>query len=120
MANLNRDLTVIRHMQKICSEVEKTLNRYGRNIELFRTDTDFRDSISMKIFQIGELSNHLTDAYKDETKNEMAWFQLIGMRNRFAHGYYTMDLDIIYETAVSSIPILNSFCLKEISRLSER
>ena len=50
----------------------------------------------------------------------MAWFQLIGMRNRFAHGYYTMDLDIIYETAVSSIPMLNSFCLKEISRLSER
>ena len=45
-----RDFTILKHMQKYCEEIEKTINRFGNKIENFKNDNDYRDSISMKIF----------------------------------------------------------------------
>ena len=35
---------------------------------------------------------------------------MIGMRNRFAHGYDGMDEDIIWVTATEYIPELKNYC----------
>ena len=64
-----RDITILKHMLKYCNEIEKTINRFGSEIENFKKDNDYKDSLSMKIFQIGELANHLTDEYLEMTKN---------------------------------------------------
>jgi len=40
-----------------------------------------------------------------------------GMRNRIAHGYFDIDLDIVWQTVVKAIPDLNdraSRLLKEL------
>lgn len=37
---------------------------------------------------------------------EIEWQQIIGMRDRAAHGYLTLDMNIIWETVQSSIPDL--------------
>ena len=68
----------------------------------------------MKIFQIGELANHLTDEYLEETKNEMNWNAIRGMRNRFEHGYGKMDLNKIFYTATEDIPVIKEFLEKQI------
>ena len=43
----------------------------------------------------------------------MPWKQIIGMRNRKVHGYYTINFEIVWRTAIESIPELKSYC-KEI------
>ena len=113
----NRDVTVLKHMLKYCNEIGNTINRFGNDIEIFKADNDYKDSLSMKIFQIGELANHLTDEYLEETKNEMNWNAIRGMRNRFAHGYGKMDSTKIFYTAVEDIPVVKEFIQKQLNNI---
>lgn len=110
----NRDFTILKHMLKYCDEISKTVERFGRKLDDFKNDNDYKDSLSMKIFQIGELANHLTDEYLEETKNEMNWNAIRGMRNRFAHGYGKMDLSKIFYTAIEDIPVIKEFLEKQL------
>ena len=64
------------------------------------------------MFQIGELANGLSVGFLKEY-NKISWKQIIGMRNRIVHGYDTINLEIVWNTAVESIPELKSYC-KEI------
>ena len=111
----NRDITVLKHMLKYCKEIEATINRFGNDIEMFKLDNDYKDSLSMKIFQIGELANHLTDEYLEKTKNDMNWNAIRGMRNRFAHGYGKMDTTKIFYTAAEDIPIVRDFIERQLN-----
>ena len=73
----------------------------------------------MKIFQIGELTKELDKNYKDfiqETENKIQWKNIIRMRERFAHHYGDMDLDIIFNTAMQDIPVLKEFIQKELEK----
>jgi len=104
------DLDRIRHMRQYCLDISKTVKRCSNSFEIFLEDTDFYNSISMSIMQIGELVGSLSDEFRDSTRNEMPWGMIRGMRNHFAHGYATMDKSEIWETATKDIPNLLSFC----------
>ncbi len=41
-----------------------------------------------------------------ETHSEVPWRNMRGMRNRIAHGYFEIDLDIVWETVSSALPEL--------------
>lgn len=60
----------------------------------------FKIQYLIKSFQIGELVNHLSSEYLNETQNEINWSDIRGMRNRFAHGYFEMDKKVIFNTAL--------------------
>ena len=45
--------------------------------------------------------------------SKILWKQIIGMRNRIVHGYDTINLEIVWNTAIESIPELKEYC-KEI------
>lgn len=112
----SRDISILKHMLRYCNEINKTVERFGNDINTFENDNDYKDSLSMKIFQIGELANHLTDEYLEETKNEMNWNAIRGMRNRFAHGYGKMDLSKIFYTAIEDIPVIKEFLEKKLTK----
>ena len=73
----------------------------------------------MKIFQIGELVKELGKIDKkfiETTVEQVPWNDIIRMRERFAHHYGEMKLEIIFTTATSDIPKLKSFIKKELKR----
>lgn len=117
MNNLNRNLTVLLHMKEYCEQIDKTFDMFGKDIEDFNCNVIFRNAISMPIFQIGELVNHLTSDYLEATQDNINWNEVRGMRNRFAHGYYDMDYSIIFDTAIKDIPVIKEFINKEIQKL---
>lgn len=54
---------------------------------------------------IGEAASHVTT----ETRNnypQVAWREIVGMRNRIVHDYVGVDLDIVWETVVTVLPDL--------------
>ncbi|MCL2860448.1 MAG: DUF86 domain-containing protein [Oscillospiraceae bacterium] len=113
----DRNISILKYILKYCKQVEETLNTYGEGKDDFFNNHDFKDSISMKVFQIGELANNLTKEYRAETSDEINWHEISGMRNHFAHGYIKMDINRIWDTATNDIPVLKRFCIKEIKRL---
>lgn len=117
MSNLDRKTTILLHIQKYCTEIGENLDFFGKDFNTFENNNIFRDSISMKIFQIGELTKELEKVdknYIEETKQYISWQSIIRMRERFAHHYGEMDLNIIFNTAIEDIPVLNKFLQNEL------
>lgn len=104
------DLQRIEHIREYCAAIEGTIARYGRSFEAFDADPDYQRSVSFSILQIGELSAGLSQAYKEQTAARIQWGPIKGMRNLVAHSYGTMDREIIWETALTDIPVLKAFC----------
>ena len=117
MVKLNRDITVLLHMKKYTEEITM-LNLADTSYNEFVDNYVLRNSISMDLMQIGELANHLSQEYFEETKNKMNWGAIKGIRNHFVHGYFSMDYKIIFDTAINDIPEFQRKLNEEIKRLN--
>ena len=72
-----------------------------------RTDLDDDRKLSLAIIKsieiIGEAASKVSEARKAENDN-IPWRDIIGMRNRLSHGYFDVNLDIVWETLQTDIP----------------
>lgn len=114
----DKDIQILEHILRYCNKIEKTVSRFGKDFDAFRSDADYMDSISMNLLQIGELAGRFSDAYVQATKDMMDWRAIKGMRNLFAHNYGAMDIERIWETALEDIPVLKAYCEGQLPRQS--
>ena len=82
-------------------------------------NSDYYDSVSMKLMQIGELCGGLSPEFKQETKDRLPWGAIRGMRNFFAHNYISMDKSIIWDAATIDAPIVLAFCKQIIAEYAD-
>lgn len=116
MANLGRDLTILLHIKGYCKEVAETLDLINRDFKKFNESFIIKNSLCMDLLQIGELTNRISSEYLEQTKNEMNWNAIRGMRNRLAHEYLKINYDIVFDVSMNDIPILDTFITKEINK----
>ena len=109
MALSVRDLTIIQKILDYCGEIEDAHNCFGRSFAAFKENSVYRNAVSLCLMQIGELSNHLSEDFK-ETHGSIPWNQIRGMRNVVAHEYGHIDVSIVWETATEDILIIQAFC----------
>ena len=98
----------------ILLQIVKRCNRIIDKISVITQDDfikndDVKEVICFNLFQIGELANGLSEEFIKEY-NGSPWKQIVGMRHRIVHGYDTINLDIVWNTAVDSIPSLKEYC----------
>jgi uncharacterized protein with HEPN domain len=81
-------------------------------IENFTDDIEYEDMMEDKKLQyalvhllevIGEAANQVSDDYK-QNHNMVPWTKMIGMRNRLAHGYFSINMTIVWDTVKEDIP----------------
>lgn len=62
----------------------------------------------LNIVVIGEAATKLADEYPEFVSQHPAvqWKSMRGMRNRMAHGYFDINLDIVWDTVKLSLPDL--------------
>lgn len=104
------DYQRIQHIQRYCKDIRGFIARFGANFDTFSQDRAYFNAVSMCILQIGELANGLSPAFREETKEQMPWDMVRGMRNWLTHAYAEMDENVIWETAMHDIPKLLEFC----------
>ena len=107
---MSPDLQRLEHIRDYCVEIQKTIDRYGKSFDIFDRDPDYQRSVSFCILQIGELSGRLSPEFREATADRIQWGPIKSMRNLVAHSYGSMSRDIIWETAVTDIPVLRAFC----------
>lgn len=112
---MSPDLQRIQHIRDYCEEIRKTIERYGDDFAVFDQDPDYQRSIAFSILQIGELGGSLSEEYRKATSSRVQWGPMKGMRNLVAHSYGSMNREIIWETAVTDIPVLKQFCDEQLS-----
>jgi len=70
-------------------------------------DTDRKLSLSLvRLLEvIGEAARGITMEFRRE-HSEFPWKSMIGMRDRLIHGYFDVNLDVIWETVTNDLPPL--------------
>ncbi len=104
-----RDENILRHMLDWCVQASEAHEQYRYSREAFDSISAYRNALSMCIFQICELANHLSEAFR-LGHPEIPWQQIRGMRNLFAHDYGNMNTGSIWATANNDIPGIEQFC----------
>lgn len=104
-----RDRLVLVKIIHYCKSVSRAADRFGSGAEALEQDEDYRDSVAMKILQIGELTTHLSDGFK-EKHSEIPWQRIKDMRNIAAHGYHKFDTERMWATMTERIPALLEYC----------
>lgn len=98
-----RLLQIIKHCDRILFKIN--------NIDYkgFECDMDIKEIVCFNIFQIGEIAKGLSEDFIKEY-NKVPWKQIKGMRDRIGHGYDTIDIEIVWQTSIESIPELKKYC----------
>lgn len=100
-----KDKEIIEKILKYCTQIEKIIDEFKEKNIKYIENTIFQLSTDMCIFQIGELSIHVSDNFKIE-HTDVPWAEMRGMRNIHAHEYDNVDREKMFRTLIEDIPNL--------------
>lgn len=88
--------------QDACDFVE------GMTLAEFIADKRTNQAVVMNLIIIGEIAARIMDRHPEfaRTHHQIPWQGMRGMRNRIAHGYFEIDLTIVWETLTQAVPEL--------------
>lgn len=95
---LHHILDAIRRLESYTSGIDR---------DAFEADEMRQDAIIRQIEIVGEASRQLSDDFQEE-HDSIPWSDIIGMRNRIAHDYMNVDLNIVWEVIHNDLPTLKS------------
>ncbi|MBR7001307.1 MAG: DUF86 domain-containing protein [Neisseriaceae bacterium] len=80
----------------------------GLHLADFLDDTCTQQACIMNVLIIVEAASKLINDYPDFVAQhpEIEWYSMRGMRNRIAHGYFDIDLEVVWETLQTALPDL--------------
>lgn len=111
---VERDKQLLYHIRKNCRSIQKYHERFGDSFDIFIKDDAYRNAVSMCILQIGELAKGLSDEFIAESKEDVFWRPIKGMRDILAHNYIKADMEIIWDTSKDNVNDLLEKCNKYI------
>lgn len=104
--------TMLRHLDYVQHIQEATFNALsyidGLDKTDFLNDKRTQQACIMNLLIIGEAATKLMNGYPEfiEQHQDIAWHSMRGMRNRIAHGYFDIDLDVVWDTLTEALPDL--------------
>ncbi len=105
----NRDKNILSHIVKYCEQIEETVALFGADYNIFCVNSTFRNACCMCLLQIGELSNSLSDDFRDG-HTAIPWKQIRGFRNIIAHAYGTVEPSVVWEIITEELSELKEYC----------
>lgn len=102
----NRLPDYLDHIQQAAADVLSFVEGLAKDD--FLTDKRTQKAVIMSLIIIGEAATKVIEGYAvfTEAHPEVPWRNMRGMRNRMAHGYFDIDLDVVWETAKEWLPDL--------------
>ncbi len=75
--------------------------------EQFQEDEQLNLAIIRLLEILGEAANSISDKLQEEY-SDVPWREIAGIRNRLIHGYFDVDLNIVWQIIKQDIPPLVS------------
>jgi len=75
----------------------------------FEQDKRTQQAVVMSLIVLGEAATKIMDQYPAfaDQHADIPWRSMRGMRNRIAHGYFDIDLAVVWDTLQAALPKLN-------------
>lgn len=80
----------------------------GMDEEQFMADLRTQRAVVMSLMIVGEAASRIVSEYPEfaKTNDTVPWGGIRGMRNRIAHGYFEIDLSVVWQTVKAELPPL--------------
>lgn len=80
----------------------------GLSMDDFMADTRTQHAVTMSLIIMGEAAAKVMDNHAEFVlaHPEVPWRAMRGMRNRVAHGYFDLELQVIWATVQEALPEL--------------
>jgi uncharacterized protein with HEPN domain len=74
----------------------------------FLSDKKTQQAVIMSLIIVGEAATRVMDRATEFAQRhpQVPWRSMRGMRNRVAHGYFDIDLDVVWDTVQTALPEL--------------
>jgi uncharacterized protein with HEPN domain len=79
----------------------------GKTREHLVQDALLQSGFLHQLFVIGEAASRLSPELKQRYP-EIPWHAISGFRNHIVHEYFSLDLDIVWQTVTAAVPALTS------------
>lgn len=80
----------------------------GMDREAFLADLRTERAVVMSLMIVGEAATRIVTDHPEfaGSRPDIPWRSMRGMRNRIAHGYFEVDLSVVWETVRTELPAL--------------
>lgn len=88
-------------------QAARRIQRFVADVEAatFRRDDKLQSAVIFQLLIIGEATKHLSEDLQSAYE-EVPWSKMARMRDRLIHGYFDMDVEIVWTTVTRDIPVL--------------
>lgn len=104
--NENRLPDYLEHISQAANEAITFTE--GLSKDQFAGDKKTQNAVVMSLLIVGEAATKVMDLYPDfsDKNSHVPWKSMRGMRNRIAHGYFDINLDVVWDTVQIALPEL--------------
>lgn len=94
------------HVAQAIERIQRYVN--GLDSAAFAADEKTLDAVLRNIEVIGEAARNVQRHHADFAAEhpQVPWSVMVGMRNRVAHGYFAVDVDLVWATVAQDLPTL--------------
>lgn len=104
--NDNRLADYLDHMEQAATDACGFMESLSKDD--FLEDKRTQRAVIMSLVIVGEAATKVMDGYPGfaQAHAEVPWRSMRGMRNRIAHGYFDINLDVVWDTVQTALPEL--------------
>jgi uncharacterized protein with HEPN domain len=94
------------HMRQAATDARGFVS--GMDKDGFLQDKRTQQAVVMSLIILGEAATKVMDGFPEfaQAHAEVPWRSMRGMRNRIAHGYFDINLDLVWDTVQAALPEL--------------
>lgn len=112
---LQNDIKFVRHMLDATQKALAFVQGYEKTD--FESDELMQLAAVRLIEIIGEATRHVSSSTREQ-RSEIPWAAIAGTRNQLIHGYFNVDLDIVWSILHDNLPVLEQDLIVLLAELS--
>lgn len=96
----------LEHMRQAATDACSFIDGMGQAD--FLQDKRTQQAVVMSLVVLGEAATKVMERHVEfvAAHNQIPWRSMRGMRNRIAHGYFDIDLEVVWDTVRLALPEL--------------
>jgi len=102
---IKNDFIYLEHILESLSKIEEFVKKI--KYQEFLKDSLIQGGVIWQFLKIGESTMMLSKEFR-EKNTQIPWKDMAGMRNKLIHGYFDVNLDIVWDTIKKDVPFLKT------------